>query len=128
MYMLDRGKHAQALPASYVKRLNAVELKIEWLFALLKRLVAAFHQFGRSEVAMRRKRRLTVTEEIMRQVIKDGFKAMHFCKEVDERGGKIPATWTAKGCPNTFVKAYLVKRWRHRIHTEKWRIAKSMSS
>jgi len=98
-------------------------------------VAALLHQLVRSKLPairpIRRRRHLTPLdserEKIIRQVIKDGFKGRRYCRDVDELGGKIPVRWREKGCPDTYVEAYMQgKPWRHYINNEKWRIAKSM--
>ncbi len=64
-------------------------------------------------------------EEEIRRISKLGLKGIHYCKEMDDSKITIPANWVAKGCPDTYVKAYLAgPPWRHRIFNEKWRLSK----
>jgi hypothetical protein len=102
----------------------------ESLAQILARHLPSFS--GRVQGAKRKRRKMphgvSEREAEIRSIIRSGVKGLHYCREMDAAGVKIPLRWLAEGCPGTYVAAYMKgDPWRHRIVTEKWQIQKSMT-
>ena len=69
----------------------------------------------------RKSRKQSQRMSVIFGAIQSGLKGTRYCAALDSRKLLLPPHWREEGCPDTYGRAYMDKRWRKRIHDEKSR-------
>jgi hypothetical protein len=120
---LDMRRHARIQADAEVekqRKLAEIEIEKERELVEIRKTHTSEGRATRRSGPLKVKSRGQLKREAdIRSIIGCGSRGAAYCRELDNRGVKIPAIWVAKGCPSKYAEAYRITKWKKSIQNEK---------